>query len=287
MSGEREPLSLLDAWDVIWQQKWLVLATVLIVVGAATVYALTATEWYRAEVLLKATDNRSTANLSGQIGGLGGLASLAGIGLSSNTSAEPLAVLTSREFTAAFINEHSLLPVLFAKKWDSIGKQWKSAKPSDRPDVRDGVKFFDKVVRNVQEDKKTGFVRMSIEWTDPQVAADWTNLLIAQLNQTMRTRALSEGEANVAFLKQEIAATNVVALQQSIGRVLENELQKLMLANANQEYAFKILDHAEAPKWRSRPERTLIVVTAFLVALAISVFFVLARHAVRQSSRQS
>jgi uncharacterized protein involved in exopolysaccharide biosynthesis len=278
-----ESINLIEAWLIVYQHKWLVLLISTIAVGISLVYVFTAKELYRAEVLLKATDNRSSQGLSGQLGALGGLASLAGFGTANDTSAEPLAVLTSREFTGAFIEEQNLLPVFFYKKWDAANNRWKSSKLKDRPDIRDAVKYFDKTIRSTQEDKKTGFIRMYVEWTDPKVAAEWANLLVARVNETMRNRALVESETNVAFLKQELASSNVVALQQSIGRVLEDELQKLMLAKANNEYAFKILDHAQPPKWRSSPQRALIVVSALLFGFSISVIFLLARHLIRRN----
>jgi uncharacterized protein involved in exopolysaccharide biosynthesis len=278
-----ESINLIEVWLIVWQHKWFVLAASAIVVGISLVYVFNADSWYRAEVLLKAVDNKASQGLTGQLGGLGSLAGLAGISLSSGNSAEPIAVLTSREFTAAFIEEQDLLPVLFHEKWDAANKRWKTPNVQDQPDIRDAVKFFDKTVRSVQEDKKTGFIRLSIQWTDPKVAAAWTNLLVARVNETMRNRALAEAEANVAFLKTELASSSIVTMQQSIGRVLENELQKLMLARANKEYAFKILDHAQPPKWRSFPQRSLIVASALFSGFAIAVFFLLARHAVRRN----
>lgn len=278
-----ESINLIEAWLVIWKDKWWVLASAAICVGISLAYVFTADSWYRAEVLLQPADNKSTQGLTGGLGALGGLASLAGLNVSNGNSDEAIAVLTSHEFTGAFIEEQDLLPVLFHKKWDAANKRWKSPDPRDQPDTRDAVKFFDKTVRSVQEDKKTGFIRMYIEWTDPRVAATWANLLVARVNETMRNRALAESEANVAYLKQELASSSIITLQQSIGRVMESELQKLMLAKANKEYAFKILDHAEPTKWRSSPQRGLIAVSAAVFGFAIAVLFLLARDAFRRN----
>jgi uncharacterized protein involved in exopolysaccharide biosynthesis len=278
-----ESINLIEAWFVVWKYKWWVLATSALCAGISLVYVFTAASWYRADVLLQPMDNKSSQGLPNALSALGGLASLAGLNFSSGNSAEAVAVLTSHEFTAAFIEEQHLLPVLFHKKWDATNKRWKSPDPREQPDTRDAVKFFDTTVRSVQEDKKTGFIRMYIEWTDPQVAATWANLLVARVNETMRNRALAEADANVTYLKQELASSSVITLQQSIGRVLESELQKLMLAKANKEYAFKILDHAQPTKWRSSPQRSLIVASAAVFGCAIAVIFLLARNAIRRN----
>ncbi len=278
-SGGLGSMDLFEICAIVWHRKWLVMGVSMISLGISLAYIFTAKEWYRAEVLLKPAEPKLTSGLSGQLGGLGGLASLAGINLGNANSAEPIAVLTSREFTRAFLEEQKLLPVLYSNKWDAVGNRWKSSRFSDPPDIRDAVDRFNKSIRRVQEDRKTGFVTMSVEWTDPQIAAGWANFLVERLNERMRSRALVESETNVAYLKQELASSNVVALQQSIGRVLEAELQRLMLARATKEYSFKIIDHAIPPKRRSWPRGTLIVGIALLFGIAVSIVLVLSRHA--------
>jgi LPS O-antigen subunit length determinant protein (WzzB/FepE family) len=123
---------------------------------------------------------------------------------------------------------------------------------------------------------------LTIEWTDPKVAADWANLLVKRLNERMRQRALQEAEVNVSYLKRELAATNVVALQHSIGNLLEGELQKAMLARVNDEFAFRVIDRAEAPKWRSRPKRAQIMAIAVLAGFVLGCVVVLVRKAVSE-----
>jgi hypothetical protein len=82
-------------------------------------------------------------------------------------------------------------------------------------------------VRKIDEDSRTGLVTLSIEWRDPQRAAEWANLLAVRLNEHMRQRALAEAEANVKYLRHEFESTPIVVLQQSISGLLENEMQKL------------------------------------------------------------
>jgi uncharacterized protein involved in exopolysaccharide biosynthesis len=277
-------INLIDMWFLLWQSKWTVITTTAVCVSLALYYALTADPWYRSEVVLKLADTRQGQGILGQLGGgLGGLASLAGFEVNDNKSAEPLAVLRSREFAGAFIEDLNLLPVFFAYKWDASAKRWKSPDVEKQPDIRDGIKYFDSTVLKVQEDKKTGLITLAVEWTDAKTAAAWANMLVERANDRMRQRALVVGEANMNYLKQEMAASNVVTLQQSIGRVLEVELQKLVLAKANKEYAFRIIDHAQVPRRRDHPHRALIVIGAFLLGGAISAIFVVSRHVIRRN----
>ncbi len=280
-----EAISLIDLWFILWQNKLPLIITTTICVGLALAYALTARIWYRAEVVLKVAESKQSQGLLGELGGLGGLASLAGLDINDNKSAEPLGVLRSREFAGAFIENFDLLPVFFARKWDASAKRWKSSDIDDQPDIRDGIEYFQDNIFRIQEDKKTGLITLSVDWTDPKIAAAWANLLVERINDRMRQRALMSGELNMNYLKQEVAASNVVALQQSIGRVLEAELQKLMLAKANKEYAFRIIDPAQIPKRRHHPHRALIVIGAFFFGAAISSIYVVSRHVIRRNRK--
>jgi len=120
---------------------------------------------------------------------------------------------------------------------------------------------------------------------DPELAAAWANLLAARLNDHMRQRALAEAEANVKYLRREFESTSIVTLQQSISGLLENEMQKLMLARGNSEYAFRVIDRAEVPRAPSKPRVTLIVVLATAFGGMLSVLVVLLRDMVKNRTR--
>ena len=273
-----DEISLRELWNVVWRGKWLIVAITAVFAIAAVIYALMASEWYRTEVLLAPADEKASASLGGQ---LGGLAALAGVNVGSGgDSAEAIAVLRSREFAREFIEDFDLLTVFFADDWDAQKKRWRG---NDR-DIRDGVKYFHKMVLRVSEDRQTRMVTLAIEWTQPDLAAEWANALANRLNVRQRERALREAEANVAYLQAEIARTNLVTLQQSVGRLLENELQKLMLARGNEDFAFRIIDKASPPRERVRPMRALIAIVGTLFGGMIAVIALLMAHSMRRGS---
>ena len=275
-----DEVSLLDIWNILWRNKWLIVGVTSAFMFVSVVVALSATEWFRADVLLAPAGEQSSEGLSGR---LGGIASLVGVSVGGGGSVESLAVLRSRDFTGAFIEEMNLLPVLFADEWSVDESKWASDDPADWPDIRDAVKVFDQNVRRVSENSETGLVTLAIEWTEPELAARWANLLVARLNNRMRQRALVEAESNLTYLRTELSKTTVVALQQSIGRLLEVELEKVMLARGNEEFAFRVIDRAQAPKERSRPRRTQMVVLSTFAGWVLAMLVVFANHAVRRA----
>jgi uncharacterized protein involved in exopolysaccharide biosynthesis len=278
----RPSMGLRELWETLWGKKLLIIAITAVFSLSAVAYALLADQWFKAEVVL--VPAKSTKGLPGQLGGLAGLASLAGVNIGEKgDTVEALAVLRSNDFVRSFIDERKLLPVLFAEQWDGANRRWKSSNPEDRPDDRDAVKFFQRSICQITNDQLTGLVTVAIEWKDRETAAEWANALVARLNEQMRQRVLVESERNVKFLRDELAAADIPTLQQSISRLLESELQTLMLARGNPEFAFRVVDRANPPKWRSRPKRTLLVCAATLGGGIFAVVVVLLMRTLQRS----
>lgn len=275
---DHNEVSLRQLWDVLWRGKWLIIAVTTVFAVASVAFALTATEWYRAEVLLAPAEEISTSGLGAQ---LGGLATLVGVSAQGSGSAEAIAVLRSRQFARAFIEDLELLPLFFHEQWDTSNGAWLGDDPENWPEIRDAIKYFHRNVLDVSQERDTGLVTLAIEWIDPEAAAEWAEELVVRVNARLRERALKEAETNVAYLRDELSQTGVVSLQQSIGRLLENELQKLMLARGNEEFAFRVIDGAVPPKQRVRPRRSLIAVVGTMLGGMIGVFGVLLAHALR------
>ncbi len=273
-----DKISLRQIWRILWRGKGTVIAATTIFALGSIAYALLAKEIYRAEVLLAPAAEQSTPMIGGQ---LGGLAALAGLSVGEGNDVVSLAVLQSREFARDFIEQLDLMPIFFEEEWDAEKNRWREDDPTKAPDVRDGVKFFHKEIFEVSEERRTGLVTVAIEWTDPDVAAEWASILVHRLNDRLRERALQEAQTNVAYLQSEMAKATLVTLQESIGRLLEAELPKLMLAKGNEEFAFKIVDPAVPPRERVRPKRALTAIIGTILGGLLGIFIVLVGHSGR------
>lgn len=273
-----DKISLRQIWRILWRGKGTVIAATTIFALGSIAYALLAKEIYRAEVLLAPATAQSTPMIGGQ---LGGLAALAGLSVGEGNDVVSLAVLQSREFARDFIEQLDLMPIFFEEEWDAEKDRWRVDDPTEAPDVRDGVKFFHEEIFEVSEERRTGLVTLAIEWTDPDVAAEWASILVHRLNDRLRERALQEAQTNVAYLQSEMAKATLVTLQESIGRLLEAELPKLMLAKGNEEFAFKIVDPAVPPRERVRPKRALTAIIGTILGGLLGIFIVLVGHSGR------
>jgi uncharacterized protein involved in exopolysaccharide biosynthesis len=261
VDSPRNDLSLLELLRFLGRHKVVLAIYVGLFTAGAGALAFALTPKYRAEVVVSPAEGSSGL---GELGGqLGGLASLAGINLGgggSKKSDEALEYLRSRTFTAGFIQRHALMPILFAKQWDSARNQWRH--PDDAPTIAEGVARFSKKVRQIAEDKRTGIVTVSIVWRDRVAAAQWANWLIAEADAALRDRAIAERSRSIEYLKSEAAQTSTVEIGNAISKLMETELKNAMVARTRDAYAFKLLDPAVPPdpKDRDSPNKPLIIV---------------------------
>jgi uncharacterized protein involved in exopolysaccharide biosynthesis len=218
-------------------------------------------------------------SITGQLGGLAALAGVSVGGVGGGETAEAVATLESRDLARELIESNELMPVLLYEDWDEASQSWKPRGKKGAPDIRDAVRLFHEKVLKVREDRESGLVTVAIEWIDPLLAAEWASKVVRLTNDRLRRRALADAERNIAYLQSEISTTSVVALQQSISRLLEAEMQKFMLAKKNEEFAFRTVDAAEPAKKPSRPKRAIVVVTGTLLGGVIAVFLIFIRRA--------
>jgi len=269
-----DEVSLLDYWKTILQYKTTLMLAVAVCTALALTYAMLAAPVYRAQVVMTPVEQGEQDKMASIAAQFGGLASMAGVSLGGGggKSATALAVLKSRNFTTDFISEEKLLPVLFA---DS----------KDAPTLWKAFELFDKSVRSVSEDKKSGLITMSMEWKDPELAAKWANTLVMRLNRFQREAAIMEADKNIAFLKQELEKTSVVDMQQAIYRLIEAQTKSAMIANVRDEFAFKVIDPAVPPEKKIKPKRSMIVMLGFIGGAFLGLFAVFIRSAIDRSRK--
>jgi uncharacterized protein involved in exopolysaccharide biosynthesis len=170
------------------------------------------------------------------------------------------------------------LPKLFPERWNAASGVWERGR---EPTSGEAFRRFDKKVRSMYQDRKTGAISISIELTDRQLSARWANALVAQLNEQLRERAVEDSRRSIGFLQSELARTQLVEVRQAISRLLESQFQTIMFANVRDQYALRIVDPAVVPDSmdRVRPQRGLfVVVAAFLGAVSAFLAVVLSEH---------
>ena len=212
-----------------------------------------------------------------------GLASLAGISLQeSGMKDEAIAVLQSEQLTRQYIQDNHLLPVLYASKWNPATHTWRSQDPRHVPTLWTANRYFKNKIRSVVDDKKTGMIEMTIQWKDPLQAAQWANGLVALTNSYLRNKAISEAERNIAYLNDMVAKTSVVQEQQVVYALMEQQIEKEMIARGRQEYALKVIDPAFAPEKPSSAGPMLLGLLGCTLGFFAGIVVVFLRRALRE-----
>lgn len=283
-------IDLRELWNIIWTGRWSIISISLTFAVLATIGSLLMPNVYRGDVLLAsvAIDDES-GSITSKIGGLGSLASLAGISLpNAGDTDENLAILTSREFLWRFFEERNLLPVLFEDDWDKETQQWLEKDPDEQPSLWDAYRLFtEDGLLTVSTDRKTGLISVVVEWTDATLASQWANELVHRLNEYLRTRAISRSTTNLEYLNKELSRSQVAEMRQTLFALIAKEQRAAMLANTQQEFAFRILDPASEPDEKVKPHRALIVVGATFLGGFFSLVFVFIRYSVKSAVEKS
>ncbi len=279
--GDYVDISLVAIFRRIRRHWAILLASVALTTVLSIAYAYMATPVYQSSILLApATQTSSMGGMAGRLlqsfgGGMFG----GGGAARRNEKAIALSALTSPYFTRAFIEENNLLPLLFPNKWDPEKNKWNVVDDEDIPTLSEGFNLFLSDIVSVDESNLNGLINVIVSWTDPNLAADWANKIVARVNRRLRQQAIDDADLTINYLNQELAKTNAVELQQSLYFLIETEIQKKTVAKVQKEYAWRVLSPAipaDLDKF-TEPNRTLIISVGIILGLlfGLALMFIL------------
>ena len=291
-----DEIDLLELFDVLFQGKWIIVFVTSFISIIGVLYSLSLPNIYTSNAILAPVNPSS--GISGALRSYGSLAGLAGINLPSggddSNSVKAMEKVRSLSFFENNVLKNIFLPNLMAvKSWDlqsntltydeSIYKintnTWvKYSNPKQQtPSAQASFRMFTNHL-SLSEDKKTGFITLSIKHQSPFVAKQWTELVINQVNLFYRQKDKSESEKAVNYLRQQILITNLSEIKQVIGQLIQEETQKLALIEANQYYVFEYIDPPAVMEIKSEPRRSIICILSALFGLMLSIILVFIKH---------
>lgn len=282
---ENDEINLYELFKTFWDSKWLISSITIASCIFIVLYSLSIPNVYRSSALVMPAQSQGSS-MPGSLSGLGGLASMAGISIpsgNSNNKEEAIAVLTSHQFLEDFIiNNNILLPLMASKGWDAKknelilnskiydikNKKW-AGKTNTPPSIQEAVRSF-RQIYIVSENKKNGFVTISIDFYSPYVSKEWIDLIIENINETMRVQAVSMATSSLNYLNEQISKTNISEIKIVLSELAKSETQKIMLSKSSPEYVFKTIDKAFAPEIKISPRRSVICIIGALVGFSLS-----------------
>jgi hypothetical protein len=245
-------------------------------------FRIFSTPEYTASVVLAPT--LSSDNISDKLAslsGLGGFASALGLrGGKSVSSNDRFMYLIRSSNLAEFQIEHrGILQILFPDRWDSEHKAWKPRsgtaaikgwlawlsgnRIADPPDAYAVVKEYDehldvkRVVAASSVVEETGMMSLTYTDTDPTRAANVLRFIVQDANEMLRREAAQRATIQAAYLRAKLADVSVQDYRETLGKLLSEQEQTLMLTNSKLPFAAEPVSDIAAPPLRN-PTRALL-----------------------------
>ncbi|MGY0616913.1 Wzz/FepE/Etk N-terminal domain-containing protein [Vibrio sp. FJH11] len=299
MEKNQFELDISELIRLLWQQKIIIVAITFVFAVASVIFALSKPNLYKSEaVLFPVTDSAPSSAMSQ----LGGLAAIAGFG-SQDSSKQAIALesLRSRAFLGDFIERRGLLiPLMAIDHWDATSgkvyidpeiydestRTWTrvvSEGKTPKPTILEATKALNELLV-IDSNKVSGSTIISLTNQSPILARQWLNWLISDLNDWMKNKDINQAKNNIQYLEKQLNLTNLSEMQNVFYQLVEEQTKKLMLAEAQENYIFDIIDPPVVPEEKDSPSRAIICVLGTLIGTILSIFIALIRIAVKRKN---
>tara|TARA_A100001388_G_C28749630_1_gene491428 strand:- start:790 stop:1725 length:936 start_codon:yes stop_codon:yes gene_type:complete len=261
---------------------------------ASLIFSLLLPNIYRAQVILSPVS--MDTNLASSLGGgLGGLASFAGIDIQSGNAKktdEAVAILSSLEFFKIISNKNNLaVPLLASSGWNreknslkiksniynESSKTWVRKPKSPRGVIPTDIELFEEFqeIFLVSKDSKTGFVILSLDFYSPHLAKKWLDSIVLEINNLIRERDITTAEKSISALNDRITKTNLSEVKNALSTLIQEQTKTIVFAESTEEYAFITISPAYVPEIKHSPSRALIVSLGLLLGITLGIFLIL------------
>ena len=297
-----DEIDLSELFHVLWDKIFYIGAITSIFSLISIIYALMLPNIYQSKATLMAVEQSS--GMSGMVGKYSGMASLAGISLDSKSGSkdqEAIARIKSFEFFSNnFLPNIKLENLMAVEKWNqpsntltyyasdfnSESRQWlRKAKPprSNIPTSQEAYEEFVKIM-SVNKDKKTNLVTLMVEHKSPFIAQQWVEIMINQIDQVMRDQDKQTATKSIEYLNSLTPTIFNEDIKKALSALQQEQMKRLMMVEANDNYVFKVIDSPIAPELKSKPKRSIIVIWGTILGMVLSALGVLVFNYTRKSS---
>lgn len=294
-----DEIDLLELLSIILKEKRMIISITAFISILGVIYSLLLPNIYQSKALLVPVNVADS--ITGSMGAYGGLAGLAGINLPSalndvGNSVKAIHKINSLSFFEKNILTNIYLPDLMAAKswssrtntliyddniYDIDSNTWVRdiSYPKQKiPSAQESFKAFKSKHLSLSEDKKTGFITLSIKHKSPYIAKEWVELIVNEVNSFYRKKDKAESEKAVNYLNKQISMTTLSEIKQVVAQLLQEETKKLTLIEANQSYVFDYIDPPAVMERKSEPSRAKICILISLFGGMLSIALVLLKH---------
>ena len=292
MTDSNNEINIKTLIGVLWASKNVIACITLFFAVLSVIISLMIPNMYISKAILAPV--QAEDSLTSGLGKYSRLASLSGVNLpdgATQKTLEAIERIKSFEFFSNYIIPNVKLENIMAvNKWepkensitykDEIynyeNKQWvrnvkfpKRPKPSTQEAFEEFKKIF-----SVAQDKNQ-FVIITVKHKSPEVAKNWLDIIIYNINESMREIDKYNAENSINYLNDISKTINVQSLKEVTANLLEEQMETLMLAASNKSYVFKTIESPIVSEKKISPNRPLICIMVTLLGALFSILAVL------------
>ena len=283
LGAPEEEMDFLDLWYAITSRKLMIFLVVLGFTALGSFLAWYLPRQYLGEATVSIVVTKTATNTSSTV------TATPTVDLNQPFTLDEIkGLIAGKTFIYRFIQDNNLLPILFAKDWNKDKQRWEPVLLhrwiyGDTISIWDGYTKFSSIL-GVETDADTNLTTVSLKWTDAKLAAEWTNKMVAVLNDQLQKQALKESQVILAHLQEQLNKTSSVELRLALYGLMEAQLATVIATKVHPDFAMKIIDAAVVPDDQAIPyfQLILIAVSVFL-GIVIALSLVLLLHTVAKS----
>jgi len=292
-----DEIDLKALFSTLWRGKYFVIIFTMISLTAGSLYLRNASIKYEVSILLAPVQEEQTIP---NFGGLGGLASLAGVTLptgSFSDFAKYEIMLKTQEISTLIFNEKNLIQELFAEEWDSNQQIFReqeqtrirliknyvrelitgrTPKEYMRPSPARLAKSLGDDIR-ISLNRKTKHLSLSVESSNPELL---TKLLISMIKNTdelFKKKFIKQANDAVQFYQIKISKARSQEHREILATLIAKEERKLLLATRDGPFVAEILTGPNTSLNPTSPKTSLILALSIMLGGFISCGLLLIR----------
>jgi len=285
---EEDEIDLRELWQTIVKGKKVIATVMFLVVTATFVYVMSIPNVYKSETVLIPVSDSSGPNL----GGLGGLAAMAGVSLGGGGSMTPdtafNTLLNDYEFMKKFVEENKVVAYynsadvdknyVFALNFRTLYDLFHSTEKEDKNYEDQVYNTIKKVKSNmsISSDKKTALISVSYSDSDRTYPPKIINAFLRDASSYLVENNLRIIDNKLNYFSKEMQKADAFELRQSLSSMISQILQEKVMMKSKQYYQCDVLTPPTVAyvKDKTKPKRGLILVVSFITSLILGVFLV-------------
>jgi uncharacterized protein involved in exopolysaccharide biosynthesis len=286
-SHSDDEIDLLEVFATLWGGKYLIVCFAAMFIALASLFLWNAERKYTVSYTFTPVSSEGSRP---SLAGLGGLASLAGVSLPSSDGGDVAAykaLLRSEEVASSLLVNDRLISLIFANEWNSAGSFFEAPPQSGTGRVVQSVKYLltgeaaaeyappnaPRLAKwlntkiQVSEDRDTGFLTLSAETADPELARNVLQEITDATDAMIKDRFIESAEGTVEFYQSKLSSARAREHREALAQLIAQEEQKLMLASKGDYFVMEPLTPPTVSLEPTSPKSTLTLALAIVLGL--------------------